>query len=67
MDEHREHDGPFEIVVEGTTSGADHQANASLLEPPMDAGATWWIESRWEPHESFETLLRRIQQGPPIG
>ncbi len=65
MDEHREHEGPFEIVVEGETSGTDHAANDSLLGPLIDAGATWWIESRWEPDESFETLLRRIQQGPP--
>jgi hypothetical protein len=65
MDEHRSDDVPFEIIVEGETSGSDAGANLATLEPLIDAGATWWIESRWEDHESFESLLNRVRQGPP--
>lgn len=65
MREHRSPDTPFEIVVEGETSGTDQAANRALLEPLAGAGATWWIESRWDDHETPESLLRRIRQGPP--
>jgi alkanesulfonate monooxygenase SsuD/methylene tetrahydromethanopterin reductase-like flavin-dependent oxidoreductase (luciferase family) len=65
MDEHRTVDTPFEIIVEGETSGTDAKANRATLEPLIDAGATWWIESRWEDHESFESLLQRVRKGPP--
>lgn len=61
----READGPFEIVLEGRTSGTDQDANRAQLEPLADAGATWWIESRWEPTDTPGSLLERIRQGPP--
>ena len=61
----READGPFEIVLEGRTSGTDQDANRAQLEPLAEAGATWWIESRWEPTDTPESLLERIRQGPP--
>jgi hypothetical protein len=34
----------------------------------MDAGATWWIESRWyvpRDDEGLRNVLERIKQGPP--
>jgi alkanesulfonate monooxygenase SsuD/methylene tetrahydromethanopterin reductase-like flavin-dependent oxidoreductase (luciferase family) len=65
MGEHRTADTPFEIIVEGESSGTDAKANRATLEPLIDAGATWWIESRWEDHESFESLLQRVRKGPP--
>lgn len=61
----RESDGSFEIVLEGRTSGTDHDASRAQLEPLAEAGATWWIESRWEPTDTPESLLERIRQGPP--
>lgn len=65
MGEHRSSPDPFEIIVEGMTSGTNHVADRAKLEPLVEAGATWWIESRWEDDETPETLMKRIRQGPP--
>ena len=65
MNRHRTSSGPFDIVVEGTTSGTDRSADRAMLEPLEAAGATWWIESRWDRGETPATLLARIRQGPP--
>jgi alkanesulfonate monooxygenase SsuD/methylene tetrahydromethanopterin reductase-like flavin-dependent oxidoreductase (luciferase family) len=65
MRAHRESDAPFEIVLEGRTSGTDHAANREQLQPLAEAGATWWIESRWDETDTSESLLERIRQGPP--
>jgi alkanesulfonate monooxygenase SsuD/methylene tetrahydromethanopterin reductase-like flavin-dependent oxidoreductase (luciferase family) len=62
---HREASTPYDIIVEGETSGSDHAANRERLQPLAEAGATWWIESRWKETESAESLLDRIRQGPP--
>ena len=63
--EHREGSGPFDIVAEGITSGTDRAADRALLEPLAEAGATWFIESRWESDQSVETVRQRIRRGPP--
>jgi hypothetical protein len=65
MREHRKSTGPFDVIVEGVTSGTDHSADRALLEPLAEAGATWWIESRWDADETAETLRGRIHRGPP--
>ncbi len=65
MGEHRDRPGPFDIVVEGLTSGVDEAADRALLEPMAEAGATWFIESRWEGDQSVDTLRQRIRLGPP--
>jgi alkanesulfonate monooxygenase SsuD/methylene tetrahydromethanopterin reductase-like flavin-dependent oxidoreductase (luciferase family) len=65
MTEHREASVPFDIIVEGLTSGVDHHADRALLEPLAAAGATWFIESRWEDDQSVDTLRQRIRRGPP--
>ena len=57
--------GPFDIVTEGITSGTDRAADRALLEPLAEAGATWFIESRWESDQSVETVRQRIRRGPP--
>ncbi len=63
--EHRTSSDPYDIIVEGTTSGTDHEADRARLEPFAQAGATWWIESRWDEAETPDSLLERIRQGPP--
>lgn len=63
--QHRTTSGPFDVVIEGVTSGADHSADRQMLEPMAEAGATWFIESRWEPNQSADTVLERIRRGPP--
>ncbi len=65
MDEHRITTTPFDIIVEGVTKGSDLVETRSRLQPLTSAGATWWIESRWDDDESSESLLNRIRQGPP--
>jgi alkanesulfonate monooxygenase SsuD/methylene tetrahydromethanopterin reductase-like flavin-dependent oxidoreductase (luciferase family) len=57
--------GPFDVVVEGVLPADPAEAGARVAEL-ADAGATWWIESRWDfEHETPRSLLDRIQQGPP--
>ena len=65
MAEHRQSSGPFEIVVDGLTSGIDHAADRAMLAPMAEAGATWFIESRWESDQSADTVRERIRRGPP--
>lgn len=62
---HRRDSTPGEIVLEGVSPGDDPAWVESDLQPLADAGATWWIESRWEAPNDVETLRRRIRQGPP--
>jgi alkanesulfonate monooxygenase SsuD/methylene tetrahydromethanopterin reductase-like flavin-dependent oxidoreductase (luciferase family) len=59
---------PFDIVMEGETPGDDSDRAAAIVRGWADAGATWWIESRWElprDAEGLEAVHKRILQGPP--
>ncbi|KRC60411.1 luciferase [Agromyces sp. Root81] len=60
-------DRPFDVIQEGTTSGTDAAADAAIVRPWADAGATWWLESDWSvPAERIEASARaRITAGPP--
>ncbi len=50
----------FDVVTEGETEPGD----TSAVRPYLDAGATWWLETRWQP--SSPTAVReRIEAGPP--
>jgi alkanesulfonate monooxygenase SsuD/methylene tetrahydromethanopterin reductase-like flavin-dependent oxidoreductase (luciferase family) len=64
----RSEPAPFDIVMEGETPGDDPAKAASIARKWADAGATWWIEARWElPRDSdgLKVVLERIRQGPP--
>jgi Luciferase-like monooxygenase len=63
--EHRTAEGPFEIVVEGTTPGDDPGAATATVREWAEAGATWWLEAMWTAPNGPEELLARIRQGPP--
>lgn len=57
--------GPFDVVAQGELPD-DPAAAAEQARALAEAGATWWIESRWEGEKaSPEALLDRIRQGPP--
>jgi alkanesulfonate monooxygenase SsuD/methylene tetrahydromethanopterin reductase-like flavin-dependent oxidoreductase (luciferase family) len=56
---------PFDIIVEGTTSGADPDAARAQVQPYADAGATWWMEALWSKPNDPATVRERIRQGPP--
>jgi alkanesulfonate monooxygenase SsuD/methylene tetrahydromethanopterin reductase-like flavin-dependent oxidoreductase (luciferase family) len=61
-------DEPYDVVIEGDSTG-----EFVRLDPPEPAawaaaGATWWVESWWtiEPGpEGLAEVRRRIQAGPP--
>ncbi|WP_194720281.1 LLM class flavin-dependent oxidoreductase [Cellulosimicrobium arenosum] len=58
-------DGPYDVVVQGVLP-TDRAAAADQLAALRAAGATWWVESRWNPETATPTsLLDAIQAGPP--
>lgn len=56
--------GPFDIISEGVTPVDNPAAARAQVQPLVEAGATWWIESRWQ-DGSVEVLRQRIATGPP--
>ncbi|MBI5948954.1 MAG: LLM class flavin-dependent oxidoreductase [Chloroflexi bacterium] len=67
VDANRPPGEPFDIVVDGETPGDDPAAAATVREW-ADAGATWWVETRWmaqRDEAGFEAVRARIRQGPP--
>lgn len=70
VEEHREAEGPYDIVVEGTTPGNDPEEAAKQASEWAEAGATWWIEAMWDQLDAMargenETVVARLRQGPP--
>lgn len=59
-------DDAFDIVIDGETHDA---SDSDSPRAHAEAGATWWIESRWEiPHHSDERMQEvrlRLAAGPP--
>jgi len=64
IEDHRTLMTPFDIVWEGETPGDDRARAAQIIQPYIDAGITWWTESRWFT-EDIEAIRTRIRQGPP--
>ncbi len=62
--EHRPAGTPFDIVWEGETPGDDPAAAAGIVAPWVEAGITWWTETRWSA-DSMDEVSTRIRQGPP--
>ena len=58
---------PFDWVQEGTTAGLDAEADAAVVRPWAEAGATWWLDTDWSvPAERVEQYARdRLVAGPP--
>ena len=55
----------FDFVVEGETTGADEPSDKDQVAPLAEAGATWWLESRWQlpsGPERTELVRRRIEE-----
>ncbi len=55
---------PLDIVMEGETPGDDAAAANEIVQRWRDAGATWWLESRWGDGRG-EEAWQRLRQGPP--
>jgi alkanesulfonate monooxygenase SsuD/methylene tetrahydromethanopterin reductase-like flavin-dependent oxidoreductase (luciferase family) len=57
----------FDVVMEGETS-PDDEAALSRVAALADAGATWWLESRWmvpDDQDPVAVVTTRIAAGPP--
>jgi hypothetical protein len=54
---------PFDIVMNGKTTGMSKDRLQEKLLPLQEAGTTWWVEGMWDASE--EQALERISQGPP--
>lgn len=64
--EHRPGDGPFDLIAEGETPAASPRLAAEHVRPFAEAGATWWLESRWSAGDDWESVVReRLKDGPP--
>lgn len=61
--------GRIEVIAEGETPPHNAEGAGAIVAPWAEAGATWWLETRWEmPHNSSERMSeirRRISAGPP--
>ncbi|HVB23306.1 MAG TPA: LLM class flavin-dependent oxidoreductase [Ktedonobacteraceae bacterium] len=59
---------PFDIIIEGETSGDDLEKAMTIVQPYIEAGITWWLESVWSTPETqggAAGMRTRIKQGPP--
>ncbi|GAB4083432.1 hypothetical protein GCM10028784_00620 [Myceligenerans cantabricum] len=61
----RSPDRSFDVVAQGKLS-ADRGEAADQARAMQEAGATWWIDSWWDPETvTPELLLEKVRQGPP--
>jgi alkanesulfonate monooxygenase SsuD/methylene tetrahydromethanopterin reductase-like flavin-dependent oxidoreductase (luciferase family) len=67
LEAHRSANRPFDFVVEGRTPGDDRAKAEAIVQPFAQAGATWWLETMWEPPNGADDVRTRIRQGPPRG
>jgi hypothetical protein len=65
VEERRSATTPFDIIREGETPGDAPDEAAAIVRPWAEAGATWWMESRWDFATPMEAVRERIRQGPP--
>ncbi|MCK0118884.1 LLM class flavin-dependent oxidoreductase [Isoptericola sp. S6320L] len=64
--EHRDSEaGPYDVIMQGRLD-ADPDRARDQARAAAGAGATWWIESWWDPTTTTpESLLDRARHGPP--
>jgi alkanesulfonate monooxygenase SsuD/methylene tetrahydromethanopterin reductase-like flavin-dependent oxidoreductase (luciferase family) len=55
---------PFDIAVAGLTP-PDMGKGAEIVQPYIEAGATWWIECINDSFRSFDENREQIRRGPP--
>lgn len=63
--EHREGNGPYDIMHAGDTSGKSKREAADIVAPFIEAGATWWNEAPLPWKTTLEDVRARIDTGPP--
>jgi alkanesulfonate monooxygenase SsuD/methylene tetrahydromethanopterin reductase-like flavin-dependent oxidoreductase (luciferase family) len=59
----------IDVIAQGETPAEDPAAATATISPWVAAGATWWLETRWEmPHdgpERMQQVRERLVAGPP--
>jgi hypothetical protein len=57
----------FDVIVEGETPADDPAGAAAIVARWGDAGASWWLETRWGERlgEQGAAARRRLEAGPP--
>ncbi|MGC5168986.1 LLM class flavin-dependent oxidoreductase [Luteimicrobium sp. DT211] len=56
----------FDVVLQGILPDDDPAGARERLDALAAAGATWWVESRWDQQTATAAaLLDRVRQGPP--
>jgi hypothetical protein len=65
IDEHRQSQAPFDLVITGVTSGNDLKAGRKRIAGYTGTGLTWWMESLYRWRNSIDAMRQRIRQGPP--
>jgi Luciferase-like monooxygenase len=59
----------IDVIIDGETPTGDPAAAAAHVRPWAEAGATWWLETRWEmPRNGDERMVEireRLTSGPP--
>lgn len=64
---------PFDVIKMGMSPGDDPSEAAAIIEPAINAGATWWLELLmpevygFDPTDpkAFSVMRNRVLQGPP--
>lgn len=59
--QHYDDGAPFEVAMTGLTRPGDH----AVVQQYADAGVTWWFETLHGYRGDFDTLLARVDAGPP--
>jgi alkanesulfonate monooxygenase SsuD/methylene tetrahydromethanopterin reductase-like flavin-dependent oxidoreductase (luciferase family) len=62
---HRSRSGHFDVAVYGFTPPNPEKA-ARIVQPWIEAGATWWREGLGDWRGSLKTVQARIRSGPPM-
>ncbi len=65
IEERRVETTPFDIVMEGETSGGDTAQARETLLPLAEAGVTWWLDTMWSSPNEPDDVRARLDQGPP--
>lgn len=55
----------LDFIVEGETPSDDTQRASAQVQPYVEAGATWWLESRWGDNVRPDDIRARVRSGPP--
>jgi alkanesulfonate monooxygenase SsuD/methylene tetrahydromethanopterin reductase-like flavin-dependent oxidoreductase (luciferase family) len=63
--EQRTAEGPFDVVIEARSQGADPAADSELVDVYRRVGLTWWVEALGWFRGSPEQMRARIDAGPP--